>query len=325
MVPIVAPYSPSAVLVTGGAGFIGSNYVRHLLKTANHLPLIVLDLLTYAGRRDNLQEAFNQPNFAFVEGDIRDQQLVLRLMQNVDTVVHFAAESHVDRSIANASEFISTNVLGTHILLQAARECQVKRFLNISTDEVYGSIGQGFADEAYPLNPSSPYSASKASQDMMAHAHLKTFNTPVITTRSSNNFGPYQYPEKLIPLFITNAIRGIPLPLYGDGLHVRDWLFVEDHCKAIDHVIKHGTVGEVYNIGGGNERTNLDLTSKILEKLSLPKTLIKPVPDRLGHDRRYALNCEKLHALGWRPKHTFEEAIASTIEWYQTHSVWWQG
>jgi dTDP-glucose 4,6-dehydratase len=317
-------FQPQSILVTGGAGFIGSNFVRFLMEKTNTKRICVLDRLTYAGNKENLQAFFGDPRFTFMEGDIRDEKIVAEAMKGIDAVVHFAAESHVDRSILSAQDFISTNVYGTYVLLQEACKQGVKRFLNIGTDEVYGSIEEGFADENSPLRPSSPYSASKAAQDLMAHAHFTTFGTPVITTRSSNNFGPYQYPEKMIPLFITNALEDKPLPLYGDGLNVRDWLYVEDNCEAIYTVLCKGKIGEIYNIGSGNLLTNIELTKKILKALGKPEPLITPVKDRLGHDKRYALNFEKIKKLGWEPKHNFEKALEATIAWYKTHESWWQ-
>ncbi|MBM3461389.1 MAG: dTDP-glucose 4,6-dehydratase [Armatimonadetes bacterium] len=309
------------LLVTGGAGFIGSNFVRWSREAHPGTGIVVLDALTYAGQRENLE---GLDGVEFVEGDIRDGALVERLMAEVDAVVHFAAESHVDRSILEAETFISTNVYGTYVLLQAAHKTKVGRFLHVSTDEVYGSIVEGASTERDALAPSSPYAASKAASDMMALAHRTTFGTPVVITRSSNNFGPYQYPEKLIPLFLTNAMQDIPLPLYGDGLNMRDWLYVEDNCEGIDVVLHRGELGEIYNIGAGNERTNREITDAILGLLGKPSSLVRYVEDRLGHDRRYSVDISKARALGWRPRHDFEEALGLTVSWYQTNEPWWR-
>jgi dTDP-glucose 4,6-dehydratase len=320
----MSKYTPKTILVTGGAGFIGSNFVRFALKKDPDLKIVVLDLLTYAGNEENLDEIKNNKRFTFVKGDIRDSGIVNSAMKNCDAVVHFAAESHVDRSILAAQDFISTNIYGTYVLLQAALKENVQRFINISTDEVYGSIAEGEADENFLLKPSSPYSASKAGQDQMAHAHHVTFNAPIITTRSTNNFGPYQYPEKMIPLFVTRALENKPLPVYGDGLQVRDWTLVEENCEAIFHVLLYGEIGEIYNIGSGNQLTNLELTRKILQMLGKPETLVTYVEDRKGHDRRYSVSCEKIKKLGWTAKRPFHDALAETISWYQTHRQWWE-
>ena len=320
---LMSNYTPKKVLITGGAGFIGCNFVRYLLKTDPDIEVLVLDLLTYAGNEENLEELKDSKRFTLVKGDIRDPEIVDSVMKKVDTVAHFAAESHVDRSILSAQDFISTNIYGTYVLLQSALKHKIKRFINISTDEVYGSIPEGEADETFPLKPSSPYSASKAGQDQMAYSHSVTFNLPVITTRSTNNFGPYQYPEKMIPLFITRALENKPLPVYGDGLQIRDWTYVEDNCEAIFHVLLEGKIGEIYNIGSGNQLTNLVLTKKILNALGKPETLITYVEDRKGHDRRYSVSCKKVKKLGWNPRHSFEESLQQTIAWYQTHQNWW--
>lgn len=311
-------------LVTGGAGFIGSNFIRYLLKKYRDVKIINLDKLTYAGNPDNLRDVENDPRYEFIKGDICDENLVHKIMPRVDVVVNFAAESHVDRSIGAPDEFIKTDIFGAFVLLEAARKNKIERFIQISTDEVYGSIENGSFKETDTLMPSSPYSASKAGADRLAYSYFVTYNLPVQITRCSNNFGPYHYPEKLIPLFITNALENKPLPVYGDGKNVRDWIYVEDHCEAIDFIYQHGKVGEVYNIGGGNEKTNLEITEYILKKLEKPKELITFVPDRLGHDRRYSLDCSKLHKLGWRPKHKFEEALDKTIQWYIENRWWWE-
>ncbi|PYM40478.1 MAG: dTDP-glucose 4,6-dehydratase, partial [Candidatus Rokuibacteriota bacterium] len=300
------------ILVTGGAGFIGSNFVRHVLTAHADDAVINFDKLTYAGNLENLRDVETDPRYRFVRGDIGDRAQVLEAMEGVDAVVHFAAETHVDRSNAGAAEFLSTNVTGTFTLLEAARELKVARFVAIGTDEVYGSIAKGAARELDPLNPSNPYSASKAAADLLARAYWTTHRLPVIVTRSSNNFGPYQYPEKVIPLFITNAIEDKPLPLYGDGKNVRDWLYVLDNCAAIDLVLRKGKEGEIYNIGGSHEVENIVLTRQVLHLVGKPETLITPVVDRPGHDRRYALDSGKAHGLGWKPTHTFPKALEAT-------------
>jgi len=312
------------ILVTGGAGFIGSNFVRHVLTAHPDDAVINFDKLTYAGNLENLRDVETDPRYRFVRGDIGDRAQVLEAMEGVDAVVHFAAETHVDRSNAGAAEFLSTNVTGTFTLLEAARELKVARFVAIGTDEVYGSIAKGAARELDPLNPSNPYSASKAAADLLARAYWTTHRLPVIVTRSSNNFGPYQYPEKVIPLFITNAIEDKPLPLYGDGKNVRDWLYVLDNCAAIDLVLRKGKEGEVYNIGGSHEVENIVLTRQVLHLVGKPETLITPVVDRPGHDRRYALDSGKAHGLGWKPTHTFPKALEATVSWYKEHEVWWK-
>ena len=312
------------ILVTGGAGFIGSNYVRHVLTVHPGDSVVNLDKLTYAGNLENLRDVENNPRYAFVRGDICDGALVREAMRGVDAVVHFAAETHVDRSNLGADDFLRTNVTGTFTLLEAARELKVGRFLAVSTDEVYGSIAEGAARESDPLNPSNPYSASKAAADLLVRSYWTTHRLPVLITRSSNNFGPYQYPEKVIPLFVTNALEGKPLPLYGDGRNVRDWLYVLDNCAAIDLVLRKGRDGEIYNIGGSTEVENIALTRRILTLLGRPESLIKPVTDRPGHDRRYALDSGKVKTLGWTPATTFDAALATTVEWYRAHEAWWQ-
>ena len=312
------------ILVTGGAGFIGSNFVRHVLAHHPGDAVVNLDALTYAGTLENLRDVEANPRYRFVKGDICDGGVVRETMRGTDAVVHFAAETHVDRSNLGADDFLRTNVTGTFMLLEAARELGIGRFLAVSTDEVYGSIAEGAAREGDVLNPSNPYSASKAAADLLARAYWTTHRLPVIVTRSSNNFGPYQYPEKVIPLFVTNAIEDRPLPLYGDGRNVRDWLYVLDNCAAIDLVLRKGLDGEIYNIGGAAEVQNVTLTRRILSLLGKPESLITPVADRPGHDRRYALDSGKIRALGWTPAASFEEALAATVEWYRTHDAWWK-
>ncbi len=313
-----------SLLVTGGAGFIGSNFVRHILNKYPTYRVIVLDALTYAGNRENLADLEKNPRYFFYLGNICDPTVVDNLVSNVDAVINFAAETHVDRSIHDAAGFVHTDVLGTKILLEAARKYRLARYIQISTDEVYGSIEDGEFTEQSPVQPNSPYSASKAGGDMMVRAYFKTYGVPAMITRASNNYGPYQYPEKLIPLFVTNAIDNLPLPLYGDGMNVRDWLYVLDHCEAVDHVLHDGQPGETYNIGGGNEKTNRDITTLILKTLHKPDSLIKPVADRPGHDRRYAVDCSKLKKLGWTPRYRFEEAIVESIQWYVRNEAWWR-
>ncbi|MGH7373524.1 MAG: dTDP-glucose 4,6-dehydratase [Candidatus Rokuibacteriota bacterium] len=312
------------ILVTGGAGFIGSNFVRHVLTAHPGDSIVNLDKLTYAGNLENLRDVEADPRYRFVHADICDRARVREAMQGVDAVVHFAAETHVDRSNLGADDFLRTNVTGTFTLLDAARELRVGRFLAVSTDEVYGSVAQGASREGDALNPSNPYSASKAAADLLVRAYWTTHRLPVLITRSSNNFGPFQYPEKVIPLFVTNALEGKPLPLYGDGKNVRDWLYVLDNCAAIDLVLRKGRDGEIYNIGGGTEVENVALTRRILGLLGKPESLITPVADRPGHDRRYALDSAKVSALGWAPGSSFESALATTVEWYRTHEAWWK-
>ena len=311
-------------LVTGGAGFIGSNFIHYLLKKYSDIEVVNLDKLTYAGNLDNLRDVENDSRYRFVKGDICDAAVVDPLVETCDVIVNFAAESHVDRSIGKPDDFIRTDVFGAFVLLEAARQHEVEKFIQISTDEVYGStLGEAFK-ETDPLMPSSPYSASKAGADRLAYSYFVTYGLPVIITRCSNNFGPYHYPEKLIPLFITNALENKKLPIYGDGQNVRDWIYVQDHCEAIDVVINTGKNGEVYNIAGGNEKTNLTVTHFILEYLHKPKELMVFVQDRLGHDRRYALNCQKMRDLGWRPSYNFEQAMEKTIQWYADNRGWWK-
>lgn len=313
-----------SILVTGGAGFIGSNFVRYMVKRYSDYRIVVLDALTYAGNRENLQDLEDSDNYDFHYGNICDTEIVEKLMKNAAVVINFAAETHVDRSILEAGRFIQTDVVGTFTLLEAARKFNIERYIQISTDEVYGSIESGSFTEESTLQPNSPYSASKASGDLLVRAYYKTFGVPTIITRSSNNFGPYQYPEKLIPLFITNAMEDQPLPLYGDGKNVRDWLYVLDNCEAIDVVMHRGTDGEIYNIGGGHEMQNIQITHLILKHLAKPDSLIKPVADRLGHDRRYSIEINKMKKLGWEPKHPFQEAMTETINWYLKNENWWR-
>ena len=312
------------ILVTGGAGFIGSNFVRHILVNHPDDSVVNLDKLTYAGNLENLRDIEKDPRYRFVRGDICDGAIVREAMESVDAVVHFAAETHVDRSNAGADEFLRTNASGTFTLLETARALGLQRFVAIGTDEVYGSIAKGAAREIDPLNPSNPYSASKAAADLLARAYWTTHKLPVIVTRSSNNFGPYQYPEKVIPLFITNALEDKPLPLYGDGKNVRDWLYVLDNCAALDLILRKGKDGEIYNIGGSHEVENMVLTRQVLHLLGKPETLITPVADRPGHDRRYALDSGKVRGLGWKPAHTFGAALEATVAWYREHEAWWK-
>lgn len=312
------------ILVTGGAGFIGSNFCRYMLGKYPDYRISVLDALTYAGNMDNLADMMENPRFAFTHGDIRDKDAVEGLMRDCDAVVNFAAETHVDRSIADPGDFVLTDVFGVFILLEAAKKFGIERFLHISTDEVYGAIESGSFREGDALEPNSPYSASKAGGELFARSYFVTYGMPIIITRGSNNFGPYQYPEKLIPLFITNAMEGKPLPVYGDGQQVRDWIFVLDHCEGVDVALHNGTPGEVYNVGGGNERTNLYITKAILSILGKPESLIKYVEDRPGHDRRYSIACDRLSAIGWSPRHDFDEALEKTVKWYVENESWWR-
>ena len=313
------------VLVTGGAGFIGSNFVRYALAAHADWRVTTLDKLTYAGRRENLHDVMDDPRHTFVHGDIADAPVSGPLVEQSDIVVHFAAETHVDRSIMAAGDFIRTDVEGTFVLLEAARRAtHLRRFIQISTDEVYGSVPTGASRETDELKPRNPYAASKAGADRLAYSYWATYEVPVIITRASNNYGPYQFPEKVIPLFVTNAIEDIPVPLYGDGRNVRDWLHVDDHCRAIDLLVDTGVNGEVYNIGGGNEVMNVDLTHRILDALGKPASLIKPVADRPGHDRRYCLDTTKLRGIGWSPREPFSEGLRRTLEWYRHNDWWWR-
>lgn len=315
------------LLVTGGAGFIGSNFVHYILREHLDWEVVNLDRLTYAGNLENLKDVKNDSRYRFILGDIADREPIDKLFsQGFDVVVNFAAESHVDRSILDASPFMRTNVQGPQVLLEGARQHRVKLFLQVSTDEVYGSLGaEGKFNEESPLLPSSPYSASKAAADLLCRAYQQTYGLPVIITRCSNNYGPYQFPEKLIPLTITNALEEKPIPVYGDGLNVRDWIHVEDHCYALDLVIQRGKQGEIYNIGADNERMNLEMVRRILDIVQKPPSLITFVSDRPGHDRRYALDTTKIRReLGWEPKHSFEEALQRTVEWYIENEPWWR-
>ncbi|MBZ4687979.1 MAG: dTDP-glucose 4,6-dehydratase [Clostridiales bacterium] len=315
------------ILVTGGAGFIGSNFIRYMLNKYDDYKIINLDLLTYAGNLENLKDVEDNPNYEFIKGDIADKKLIDEIVsQDFDYIVNFAAESHVDRSIEDPEIFVRTNIMGTQVLLDAAKKYNIEKFVQISTDEVYGSLGEtGLFTENTPLAPNSPYSASKTSADLLVRAYFKTFNLPVNITRCSNNYGSYQFPEKLIPLMIANALEDKELPVYGDGLQVRDWLHVEDHCSAIDVVLHQGKVGEVYNIGGNNEKKNIEIVKLILEKLGKPESLIKFVKDRPGHDRRYAIDSTKIqNDLGWKPKYTFETGMEKTIKWYLENKEWWE-
>jgi len=313
------------VLVTGGAGFIGSNFVRYALEAHPDWRVTTLDKLTYAGRRENLHDVMTHERHAFVHGDVVDAPVSGPLVERSNIVVHFAAETHVDRSIMAAGDFIRTDVEGTFVLLEAARRATgLTRFIQISTDEVYGSVATGASTETDELRPRNPYSASKSGADRLAYSYWATYDLPVIITRASNNYGPYQFPEKVIPLFVTNAIDDIPVPLYGDGRNVRDWLHVLDHCRAIDLLIRKGSNGEVYNIGGGNDVMNVDLTHRILDTLGKPRSLIKPVADRLGHDRRYCLDTTKLRSQGWSPQVPFEQGLRETVDWYRANEWWWR-
>jgi dTDP-glucose 4,6-dehydratase len=309
------------LLITGGAGFIGSNFVHYMRKKHPTNQLVVLDKLTYAGNLANLKAAMKK--IEFIKGDICDRKLVEKVAKEVDVIINFAAESHVDRSIAEPEPFLTTNILGTQVLLEAARKFGHEKFVQISTDEVYGSIRGGSFKEGDPLKPSSPYAASKAAADMLVHSYIVTYGLPALITRSTNNFGPYQHPEKLIPKLIINAISGKPLPIYGDGKSVRDWLYVVDNCEAIDFILREGKIGEIYNVGAGNEKTNLEIATFILEELGKPKSMIKFVEDRPGHDRRYSLNCEKLKALGWKPKYPLDRGLKETVKWYKQNREWW--
>ncbi|MFO7866464.1 MAG: dTDP-glucose 4,6-dehydratase [Candidatus Aminicenantes bacterium] len=312
------------MLVTGGCGFIGSNFIHYWLDTYPDSRIINLDKLTYAGNPDNLRDIENDSRYTFVHGDIRNPKLVKTLMREADMVVHLAAETHVDRSIINAGDFVMTDVYGSFVLFEALRHSEVEIFLHVSTDEVYGSRAEGLFKESDPVNPSSPYAASKAGADRMAHAYVVTYGLPIIITRPSNNYGPFQYPEKFIPLFITNALEKHALPLYGKGENVRDWLFVTDHCRAMEAILLKGEFGGVYNIGGNCEVKNIDTARKILELLNEPDNLITFVSDRPGHDIRYALDCEKIRALDWVPQTSFDGGMAETVRWYRNNIAWWR-
>ncbi len=314
----------STVLVTGGCGFIGSNFIRQFLAQHPDQKVINLDSLTYAGNPENLKDIAAHPKYTFVKGDICDRATVDTVMKKADSVVHFAAESHVDRSIADGAAFVRTNVLGTHTLLQSAHDHRVGRFVHVSTDEVYGSTLNGSFKETDILNPSSPYSASKAGSDLIALAYHTTYRLPVIVTRCTNNYGPYQFPEKLIPLFVTNLLEAKRVPVYGTGKNVRDWLYVLDHCSAIEHILENGIAGEIYNIGGGEEKTNLEITRLILKQMGKDESMIEYVGDRMGHDLRYSLDFSKLKKLGWSPAYRFDDALENTIQWYMDNRWWWK-
>ena len=313
-------------MVTGGAGFIGSNFVRMMLDRYPDYRITVYDKLTYAGNPDNLTDLEQNPRFNFVRGDIADQEQVFDTVRqlNIDTIVNFAAESHVDRSSEEPGSFIQTNVYGVYALLEATRNFGLERMLHVSTDEVYGAVLEGSSVETDLLEPRSPYSAAKAGGDLLALAYFTTHNTPVVITRGSNTYGPYQYPEKMLPLFITNAIENKPVPIYGDGKYIRDWMYVLDHCDGIDTVLHKGEPGEVYNVGGGNEPYNIDVTYMVLDLLGKPRSLIHFVQDRPGHDRRYSLDTTKLAGLGWEPKYTLEEGLRRTVDWYVNNRTWWE-
>ena len=313
-------------LVTGGSGFIGSNFIRFLLSKESNCHILNLDKLTYAGNPANLKDIENDKRYKFIKGDICDEKIIRDIFSNqkIDVVINFAAETHVDRSIGSPDNFIKTDVFGVFRLLEASRNFGVDLFIQISTDEVYGSIQKGSFYETDQLLPSSPYSASKAGGDRLAYSYYITYGLPVIITRASNNYGLFQYPEKLIPLFVTNAIENRPLPVYGDGKNIRDWLFVLDHCSAVNFLIKNGERGQVYNIGGGNELENIEITRLILEKLNKSEDLIQFVEDRKGHDLRYSIDCSKLIKLGWKPQYSFSDALENTIKWYQSNENWWK-
>ncbi|MFE0559230.1 dTDP-glucose 4,6-dehydratase [Paenibacillus sp. NPDC058910] len=313
------------ILVTGGAGFIGSNFIIHILNKYTNYEIVNVDSLTYAGNINNLKNVHDNPRYSFIQADIADTAAIERILSTgIDYVVNFAAESHVDRSIANPEIFVKTNVLGTQVLLEASKKFGISKYVQVSTDEVYGSLGaEGLFAESTPLSPNSPYSASKAGGDMLARAYFETYQFPVCITRCSNNYGAYQFPEKLIPLVFTKALRDEKIPVYGDGLNIRDWLHVEDHCSAIDLVLHEGKAGEVYNIGGNNERTNLQIVNTILKELGKSQELISFVTDRLGHDRRYAIDATKIRKeLGWQPKYVFETGIKQTVQWYLSNESW---
>ena len=313
------------IMVTGGAGFIGSNFARMMLEKYPDYHITVYDKMTYAGNPDNISDLQDNPRFNFVKGDIADEKKVGDTIQQlgIDTIVNFAAESHVDRSIEAPGDFIQTDVFGVYVLLEATRKFELERMLQVSTDEVYGAVLEGSSKEGDQLEPRSPYSAAKAGGELMCQAYFVTNNTPVLITRGSNTYGPYQYPEKMLPLFITNAIEDKPIPMYGDGKYIRDWMYVLDHCEGIDFALHNGNKGEIYNIGGGNEPFNIDVTYMVLELLNKPKSLIHFVQDRPGHDKRYSLDTGKLRAMGWAPKYTLEQGLKETVDWYIKHRQWW--
>jgi len=312
------------ILITGGCGFIGSNFIHYFLKKHPEDSLVNLDNLSYAGNLENLRDIENNPNYCFIKGDICDKKVVEEAMRNCEALINFAAESHVDRSIKEAKPFIQTNVVGVFTLLEVARKSGISRFIQVGTDESYGSIKRGSFSEESPLQPNSPYAATKAAADLLVRSYFFTYRLPVMITRSSNNFGPYQYPEKLIPLFIANLMENKKVPLYGRGKNIRDWLYVEDNCKAIDLILTKGKLGEIYNISGGNERTNLTITEAILKNMHQGKEMIELVKDRPGHDFRYSLNNRKIRKLGWKPEVSFREGLIKTIRWYQKNDAWWR-
>jgi dTDP-glucose 4,6-dehydratase len=314
------------ILVTGGAGFIGSNFVRMWMSKHEDFEVTVIDKLTYAGNIDNLQDLIGREGFNFIRADICDKEAVTEAFERFkpSIVVNFAAETHVDRSLLYPGSFIMTDVYGVYVLLEACLRFGIEKFIQVSSDEVYGNLDEGAADETYPLRPRNPYSASKASGDMMALAYFHTYKLPIIITRGCNTYGPYQHPEKFIPLLITNAIDDMPLPIYGDGMQIRDWLFVEDHCSAIEFLIEHGMAGEIYNITANQEMHNIEVARLILKLLGKPMSLIKYVADRPGHDRRYSMDGRKLHSLGWKPKYTFEDGLRITVDWYLSNEWWWR-
>jgi len=312
------------ILITGGCGFIGSNFIHYFLKKHPEDSLVNLDNLSYAGNLENLRDIENNPNYCFIKGDICDKKVVEEAMRNCEALINFAAESHVDRSIKEAKPFIQTNVVGVFTLLEVARKSGISRFIQVGTDESYGSIKRGSFSEESPLQPNSPYAATKAAADLLVRSYFITYRLPVMITRSSNNFGPYQYPEKLIPLFIANLMENKKVPLYGRGKNIRDWLYVEDNCKAIDLILIKGKLGEIYNISGGNERTNLAITEAILKNMHQGKEMIELVKDRPGHDFRYSLNNRKIRKLGWKPEVSFREGLIKTIRWYQKNDAWWR-
>jgi dTDP-glucose 4,6-dehydratase len=312
------------VLITGGAGFIGSNFIHYLLNKYTEYKIINLDKLTYCGNLANLEDIQDNQNYKFIKGDICEANVVNDILKDCDIAINFAAQTHVDRSIIDASEFIRTNVFGTYVLLEAAKKYNLSRFIQISTDEVYGSRERGSFKEGDALHPNSPYAASKAAADHLVGSYFVTYKLPVIIIRSSNNFGPYQYPEKIIPLFITNALENKKLPLYGDGLNIRDWLYVLDNCQAIDLVLHKGEPGQIYNVAAANEKSNLELTKLILGLVGKPENLIEYVPDRPGHDRRYSIDSSKINNLGWRPQYEFKQTLQETIRWYQDNQAWWK-
>ncbi len=312
------------LLVTGGLGFIGANFVRHLLKSRTDMEIVNLDVQTYAGNPANLAEFAKDKRYQWIKADIADAKAVDKAFAGCEAVAHFAAETHVDRSILDAGAFLRTNVIGTQVLLDAALRHKVARFVHVSTDEVYGSVPTGHSREGDPLEPNSPYAASKAASDLLVRSYVVTHGLPAVVTRASNNFGPYQYPEKALPLMITNWLDEKPFPLYGDGLQVRDWLFVVDHARAIETVLAKGAIGEIYNVGGAFSCTNKDLVERVRSIMKVSKKLIQPVADRKGHDRRYALNCDKLYKLGFKHAHTFEDNLEATVKWYRENEAWWR-